>query len=166
MLTRRTIVTQALSAGALLAPEIRASESRAEKSKVVTRDRYDKYVSLYNAFDPAFADFYQDDVVMETVPPLKGRAAIVAFCRELRSYVIDTLNVEYYVADETGSASQLLGEFLCIRDIPSTALSGLFGRAVKKGQVKRQRGHILYGVKDEKFSFVRAAPPVVLQDWA
>ena len=70
------------------------------------------------------------------------------------------------MADENGSAAQFLGEFRCVRDMPVTALSGLFGKGVKRGQVLRQRGIILYGVKNGKFKWIRAAPPIILQDWS
>jgi hypothetical protein len=50
--------------------------------------------------------------------------------------------------------------------MPITALSGLFGKAVKAGQVLRQRGAILYGVKNGRFKWIRASPPIILQDWS
>jgi hypothetical protein len=132
----------------------------------VSRSDFDKYVAAYNAGDPGFTRFYADNVVMETVPPLTGAAAIGDFRRELAAYVIEHITVEYYVADENGSAAQFLGEFRCVRDMPVTALSGLFGKGVKKGQVLRQRGIILYGVKNGRFTWIRAAPPFILQDWS
>jgi len=164
MSTRRTILT-ALPAMAVLATEARADAPCKSEFKGITRERYDQYIKLYNDGDPAFAQFYHDDVVMETVPPLTSARAIVDFSREMRTYVIDHVRVDYYVADDTGSAAQFLGEFRCVRDMPITALSGLFGRAIKKGQVLKQRGIILYGVKNGKFTFIRAAPPIILQDW-
>jgi len=169
MQTRRTLMTQALAASAAsaaLASAAQAAEACVPKSKVITRDRFDKYVALYNAADPTFIQFYNDDVVMETVPPLTSATEIQRFRRELGAYVIETIHVEYYVSDENGAAAQFLGEFRCIRDMPLTAMSGLFGKAVKKGQVLKQRGAILYGVANGKFKFIRAFPPIILQDWA
>jgi len=168
MSTRRTILTAlpALPAMAALATEARADVSCKSTFKGITRERYDQYIALYNANDPAFAQFYQDNVVMETTPPLTSARAIVDFSRELRTYVTEHITVEYYVAGDTGSAAQFLGEFHCVRDMPLTAMSGLFGKAVKKGQVLKQRGIILYGVKDSKFTFIRAAPPIIVQDWS
>jgi hypothetical protein len=166
MASRRDLLAYTLPALALAASSAKASASCADSPGVISRERFDKYISLYNAVDPTFIQFYQDDVVMETVPPLTSAAAILAFRRELNSYIVEHITVEYYVADETGSAAQFLGEFRCIRDLPITALSGLFGKAVKEGQVLRQRGIILYGVKDGKFKWIRAAPPVILQDWS
>jgi hypothetical protein len=37
---------------------------------------------------------------------------------------------------------------------------------VKKGQMLRQRGFILYGVENGRFKWMRAAPPIILQDWS
>jgi hypothetical protein len=165
-MTLRREVLAALPAMALTAASANAAPSRDKASGRISRSDFDKYVELYNAADPTFTRFYQDDVVMETVPPLTSAAAIRDFRRELQAYVSEHITVEYYVADETGSAAQFLGEFRCVRDMPVTALSGLFGKAVKKGQVLRQRGIILYGVKNGKFKWIRAAPPIILQDWS
>jgi ketosteroid isomerase-like protein len=163
-------MSQALAASAasavLASTAQAAAQACAPKGKVITRDLFDQYVALYNAADPAFASFYADDVVMETVPPLRSAAEVLRFRKELSAYVIETIHVEHYVADENGAAAQFLGEFRCIRDMPLSAMSGLFGKAVKKGQVLKQRGAILYGVKNGKLTFIRAFPPIILQDWA
>ena len=160
------MLTYALPAMALAATAARAPAARPAASRMVTRKEFDTYIALYNAEDPGFAQFYNPDVVMETVPPLTGPAAIVDFRRTLSHYVSEHITVEDYIADEHGSAAQFLGEFRCVRDMPITALSGLFGKAVQQGQVLRQRGIILYSVKDGKFSRIRAAPPIILQDWS
>ena len=165
MQTRRTLMTQALAASAALAATAQAAELSVARSKAITRDQFDQYVALYNAADPGFTQFYNDDVVMETVPPLTSAAEIRRFRSELSCYVVETVQVEYYFADENGSAAQLLGEFRCVRDMPFTAMSGLFGKAVRKGQVLKQRNSILYGVVNGKFKWIRASPPIILQDW-
>jgi hypothetical protein len=165
MALRREVLT-ALPAMALAVTSANAAPGCEKSSGGLSRNEFNKYVSLYNAVDPGFTQFYHDDVVMETVPPLTSAAAIGDFRRELQAYVVEHITVEYYVSDETGSAAQFLGEFSCVRDMPTTALSGLFGKAVKKGQVLKQRGIILYGVKNGKFKWIRAAPPIILQDWS
>lgn len=138
----------------------------AKGGRGISRAEYDRYIKLYNAADPAFIDYYQPDVVMETVPPLTSAAAIQQFRRDLSVYISEHITVEYFVSDETGAAAQFLGEFTCVRDMPITAFSGLFGKAVKQGQKLRQRGIILYGVRNGKFTFIRASPPIILQDWS
>lgn len=165
MALRRDLLT-ALPVMALAATSAKAETSCEAPRGGISRKEFDRYVALYNAADPAFIQFYQDDVVMETVPPLKGAAAIGDFRKELGAYVVEHITVEYFVSDENGAAAQFLGEFSCIRDMPITALGGLFGKGVKKGQVLRQRGIILYGVKNGKLTFIRAAPPIILQDWS
>ncbi len=165
MALRREFLT-ALPAMALAATSANAAALCEKSSGGVSRKEFDEYVALYNAADPTFIKFYHDDVVMETVPPLTSAAAIRDFRRELAAYVVEHVTVEYYVSDETGSAAQFLGEFRCVRDMPITALSGLFGKAVKAGQVLRQRGAILYGVKNGRFKWIRASPPIILQDWS
>ena len=166
MFTRRLAVTQALSLGALLVPSAYAAETCPDGAKIMTRERYDQYIKLYNACDPHFTDFYQENVVMETVPPLKGRQEINDFRLELRHYVIENIAVEFFVPGSTGAAAQLLGTFSCVNDMPVTALSGLFGRAIKKDQVLKQRGAILYAVEDGRFKSIRAFPPIIVHDWA
>jgi hypothetical protein len=165
MALRREVLA-ALPALALAAGSANVAVSRDKRSAGISRSEFDRYVALYNAANPAFTTFYHDDVVMETVPPLTSAAAIRDFRHELQAYVTEHITVEYYVSDATGSAAQFLGEFSCIRDMPTTALSGLFRKAVKQGQVLRQRGIILYGVEEGRFKWIRAAPPVILQDWS
>ena len=155
MALRREVLA-ALPALALAAGSANVAVSRDKPPGGISRRQFDKYVSLYNAAD----------VVMETIPPLTSAAAISDFRRELRACVIEHITVEYYVSDATGSAAQLLCEFSCIRDLPTTALSGPFRKAVKKGQMLRQRGFILYGVENGRFKWMRAAPPIILQDWS
>lgn len=170
MTSRRDVLSYAMPAAALMTLGVAGNAKTALAArggaKGVSRAQYDKYIELYNANDPAFVQFYDENVVMETVPPLQGPKAIGDFRKTLSTYVNEHINVESYVSDEHGSAAQFIGEFTCVRDMPITALSGLFGKAVLKGQVLRQRGIILYGVKDGKFTFVRAAPPIILQDWS
>jgi hypothetical protein len=163
-LTRRQLMLTSPALALALAPAVASAQQ--PRGKIITRAQYDQYIALYNAGDPAFAQFYRDDAVMETVPPLQGAAAIVQFTKELRTYLTEHITIEFFVSDEHGAASQMLGEFRCIRDMPLTAFGGLFGKAVKAGQVFRQRGIILYGVKDGKFQFIRASPPIIVQDWS
>jgi ketosteroid isomerase-like protein len=161
---------QGLSAAATLVSaaavsKVHAAEQCVDESKIITRARYEQYIALYNVFDLAFLDYYTDDITLDSMPPIKGRAAALDFFREIRSYAVDTIEVQRYVADATGAAARVVGEFHCVRDMPATALSGLFGRSVKKGQVRRQLGTLMYGVKGGKFSSISPAPPVTLQDW-
>ena len=166
--TRRTLMSQALAASAAtvaLASTAQRAEAGATKDKAFTRDQFERYVARYNAADPAVAAFYANDIVMETAPPLHGVAEVLLFRQELRAYVVDTIHVEHYVADEHSVAAQCLAEFRCVRDMPLNAMSGLFGRAVRKGHVLKQRGAMLYGVANGQFTFIRPFPPIVLQDW-
>jgi hypothetical protein len=158
-------VLAGLPAMALAAASANATPSRDTSRGGISRSEFDHYVSLYNAADPAFTRYYHDDVVMETVPSLTSAEAIRELRRELQAYVVEHMTVENYVADENGCAAQFLTELRCVRDWPTGSLSGLPGKAVKKGQVLRQRGIILYGVKGNKFKWIRAAPPIILQDW-
>ena len=161
-------MSQALAASAAtaaLAATVLGTQAVAANDKAMARDQFERYVARYNSADPAIATFYADDIVMETAPPLRGVAEVLRFRQELRAYVIDTIHVERYVADEHGVAAQCLAEFRCVRDMPLTAMSALFGRAGRKGQVLRQRGATLYGMANGKFTFIRAFPPIVLQDW-
>lgn len=167
MALRRDLLTALPTvAVALAATSANAATTCETSSGGISRKEFDRYVSLYNAADPGFTQFYQDDVVMETVPPLRSAAAIGDFRREFGAYVVEHITVEYFISDRNGAAAQFLGEFSCIRDMPVNALGGLFGKGVKKGQVLRQRGVILYGVKNGKFTFIRASPPIILQDWS
>lgn len=166
--TRRTLMSQALAASAAsaaLASTVHRAEAGTNQDSVITRELFDQYVARYNATDPAVAAFYADDIVMETAPPLRGVAEVLRFRQELSAYVIDTLHVEHFVADGNGVAAQCLAEFRCVRDMPLTAMTGLFGRVVRKGQVLKQRGATLYGVTNGRFTFIRSFPPIILQDW-
>lgn len=167
MTSRREVLKYAAPAIAIAATGAQAAPiCKTARGSGISRAQYDRYIALYNAADPRFAGYYHEDVVMETVPPTVGRSGILAFRHELGAYVRETMTVEYYVGDATGSAAQVVGQFQCVRDMPVSTFHGLFGKDVRKGQILRQRGMLLYGVSNNKFKWIRANPPIILQDWS
>lgn len=161
MQTRRTFLTAASAGFAAAIPA-----SARSQSCVVPFDqaRYQKYIDLYCAFDPAFMQFYAEDVVMTLGPNrLKGRQAVYDYFTPLRYNIKETIDVTFFVADASRMAVQVNGGFICTGDINDTKL---WGRPLKKGEARRIQGVLLYTVdKSGKIKTIGGPPPEVIHDW-
>lgn len=132
---------------------------------LIDRSRFQEYIEYFNAFDPRFAEeFYADDAVMELGPDnVRGRRAIFERFKELRNGIDEKIvSVDFFVSDATGVAALITGEFRATEDIDNPWFSP---HTVKKGSVRRQRGVVLYGVENGKFTLIKAVPPEILNDW-
>lgn len=162
MQTRRSILTYAMTVGVATAVP---HQSQADSCAVaIDRKRFQQYLDLFNAFDPAFTQFYADDVVLRigSRGDIKTPRAIYEFNQELRQNFTEALELEFFCSDATGVAAELKGAYRCIKDVEN---SPRFGRSIKKGEVRRQRGVVLYTIKNGKFTLLRGEAPQILQDW-
>jgi len=140
-----------------------SAASKPKVSGVLTREEYLKYVSLFNANDFKFLEYYHDDVVFE----LNGSTVIHKpqgihdFYKEVKEHIKETVTVEQFIADETGIAAELPTEFRVIKDWEN----GFFKRPLKVGEVMRTVSFGLYEVQDRKFRRIRAARYKQIHDW-
>ena len=129
------------------------------------RARFQKYIDLYCAFDPAFMEFYAEDVVMKLGPlQAKGRQAIYDLFKPRRDNIKETIDVIFFVSDANSMAAQVNGGFFCTGDIDNK--DKLWPRPLKKGEVRRVRGVLLYTLdKNGKIKTIAGPPPEVVQEW-
>lgn len=125
------------------------------------RGAYDRYISLMNAGDLRFAEYYADDI--KFIMNIRGRASVLDFYARQRSYVTETLKVLFFCSDAEGAAAEVLSELRCIMDCEDTAI---FGGPLKAGQVQRTRGCLLYVLDAQGIiTEIKGPPPEVLQPW-
>jgi len=136
------------------------------ESRKFARQMFDEYVALYNQGDPAFGRFFTEDIVLETSPMIIGRQAVIDYVVALRHCLAETVRIERFAAvgEETCTA-QMLTQMTCTRDLPVTAFEGLFGQAVRAGQVLRHRSVVTYGIREGRFMFIRGGPPIEATGW-
>jgi hypothetical protein len=130
---------------------------------VMPRERYEQYVTWFNANDPHFLEFYHPDVVLELGnATLTGAAAIRDFYAEVKAHIHETVTVNHYVADATGIAAEIPTEFRVFRDWPEP---NYFRRALKAGEVLRVISFGMYWLEDGLFRQIKAARYRLVNDW-
>ena len=130
------------------------------------RAAYERYVALFNAADPRFADFYADDVNFLTF--LRGKEAALGFFARQRRYVRETLQVAFFCSDATGAAAEVYGEFRCVEDCDDPSVLGvpLMAGPLKAGQVQRTHAYFLYVLNTEgRIAEIKGPPPESVQPW-
>ena len=125
------------------------------------RAGYDRYVQLMNASDPAFAEYYADDIMY--VMGIRGRANVMNFYARQRPYVTESLEVLFFCSDATGAAAEVHSKLRCIKGCDDTAI---FGRALKAGEVQRTHGFLVYVLNAQgMITEIKGPPPEILQPW-
>jgi hypothetical protein len=158
MPNRRKLFAASLAGAALLAPR----QSRAACPSIpLDRAAYDRYVALFNAADPRFTDYYDDDV--KFVMQVRGKAGVLAFYARQRPYVKESLDILFFCSDATGAAAEVRGAFRCIKNCDDPSI---FGRALKAGEVQRTHGYLLYALNSHgKIAEIKGPPPEIVQPW-
>lgn len=130
----------------------------------VDRARFEQYLKFFAAYDPKFLDFYAEDVVLSIGArgDIRGPRAIYDFYGKLRENFIETMELLFYCADEAGTCAEIQGSYVCIKDVEN---SEIFNRSIKKGEVRRHRGVVLYTLAKGKFKWIRGTSPTVTADW-
>lgn len=127
----------------------------------MNRSEYDAYVAAFNNADyEGFTKYYTDDVVFELADMrvFHGRDEIVEFYKEVKSRVREHLTVLKFVCDEDGAAAEVETSFHALEDWPEF-ISG----PLKRGDVFRRRGLIMYDVRDGLFSYIRSGRIRILE---
>ena len=152
-----------LQAGAGLALAGVAINARAATAGgVMTREEYLRYVTLFNANDPAFIEYYAPDVVFEVgTTTMQGATTIRDFYANVKQYIKEEVEVTMFVADANTVAVEIPTRFECIRDWQDS----FWGVPLKQGQVMRiiSWGH--YTLVDGKFTTIKSARYKLVQDW-
>lgn len=162
--TRRAFLagttTMATGLAAAMAP---ASAAQAVTScGGLTREQYLDYVTLFNANDPRFIQYYHDDVEFELAnAKIKGAQAIREFYAEVKTHIKETVTLTHFISDATGLATEIPTEFRVIKDWEN----GYFGRPLKVGMVMRIVSLGMYWVRDGKFTRIKSARLATINDW-
>ena len=93
---------------------------------------------------------------------MKGPDAIVKSYQMMWTNVREKIELQFFVADAEHIAAELRGAFICVKSIED---SKQWGRPIKKGEVRRQQGIVLYDLENGKFKTIRALAPRALHDW-
>ena len=158
MPNRRTLFAATIAGAAVFVPR----RSRATCASVpLDRAAYDRYVALFNAADPRFTDYYDDNI--KFVMNVRGKAGVLAFYARQRPYVKESLEILFFCSDATGAAAEVHGAFRCIKDCDDPTI---FGPALTAGEVQRTHGYLLYRLNGHgKISEIKGPPPEVIQPW-
>lgn len=128
----------------------------------MSRENFERYITLFNNNDPAFIDFYHDDVTLELgTSIIRAPRGIADFYSDVKRYIKETLQVTQYIADADGIAVELPSEFGCFRDWPDS----FWGRPIRKGEVLRIISFVLYRIEDGKFRHIKSARYRLINDW-
>lgn len=116
---------------------------------------FQAYIDCFNRGDFAgFSRFYADDVVLElgTKARLEGRQAIVAFYREVKGRVRESLRVDNLIMDDTGIAAELDTRFLALEDWPDFIAGPL-----RQGDSLHIVSLVHYRLEEGLFSHIKSA---------
>jgi hypothetical protein len=147
------------SAALIVAWACVAGSASADKNTdgVMTREKYERYVQLFNAADHRYADYYDENVVFDARPapqPLHGRKAILDMYDVLRKQLLEELTVGAVVID---NAQGLMAVELTNRITALTDNVKLPSRTLNKGDVTVGSGVIFYELSNGKITRIREA---------
>ena len=112
------------------------------------------YIAAFNRSDfPGFSKYYADNVEFEgRGGHFKSRVEVLAFYREVKSRMRETITINDLVVGETDITADLVTELVAYRDWPEFPTG-----PVKKGEVIMSENFIWYEIKDGKFMHIRSA---------
>lgn len=129
---------------------------------VYPRERYEQYLTLFNANDPRYADFYHEDVVLELgASTIRGRQGILDFYANVKRHIRESLQLTDYIADAKGIAAEVPTEFVCFNDWPDS----FWNRPLKRGEVLRIVSFAFYRIVDGRFAHIKSARYRLINDW-
>jgi hypothetical protein len=122
---------------------------------------YSAYTAAFSAGDAArFTRFYTEDVelLLGSVPPMKGPQAIAGFYREMFKRVRESLTVHGITASEHEVVSDTTSRFTAVADAPDFVVGPL-----RKGDYIEVRVIVTYTLRDgliERIAVKRSGEPV------
>jgi predicted SnoaL-like aldol condensation-catalyzing enzyme len=125
---------------------------------------YGAYTAAFSAGDPErYTRFYTDDVelLLGSVPPMQGKAAIADFYTEMFKRVRESLTVHAITASEQEIVSDTTSRFTAIADAPDFVVG-----ALAKGDYIEVRVIVTYTLRDgliERIAVKRAGEPVTVR---
>lgn len=128
----------------------------------LSQDEFTQYLTLFNNNDFGFTDYYHPDVVLELGnTQITTASGIRDFYAEVKQYVQETVQVNQFISDANGIATEFATEFRCIKDWEDS----FFRRSLKAGEVMRRIGFVHYTVEDRKFKHIKTSLFRLVNDW-
>ena len=120
----------------------------------MSRARFQAYIDAFNRNDPAYGDYYDDDVVLVIAgkTELRGPRAIHDFYTRVKTETRRTIQVNRYLSTPGRIAVELQSEFLALQDVPDFTAG-----AMKKGDRIFINTFVLYELKNGRFARIRSA---------
>ncbi len=120
----------------------------------MSRERFQAYIDAFNRNDPAYGDYYDEDVVLVIAgkTELRGPRAIHDFYTRVKTETRRTIQVNRYLSTPERIAVELQSEFLALQDVPDFTAG-----AMKKGDRIFINTFVLYELKNGRFARIRSA---------
>jgi hypothetical protein len=121
----------------------------------MSRERFQAYIDAFNSDDySSFGDYYDEDVVLVIAGKreLRGREAIFAFYKEVKSQTQRTIQVNRFIGTSNRIAVELESEFLALQDLPDFTAGPM-----KKGGRIFINTFVIYELVEGRFSRIRSA---------
>ena len=136
-----------------------ADQSAAQTSSQpeMTHERYATYLSLFNAADPNYADYYDPDIVFHHDPMfgvLRGREAILAFYRRLRGQLDEHVTARTVVIDHE---KQIMAAELSTKLVAKVDGIKMPSGFLNKGDMIVSEGTVYYALKDGRITEIRSS---------
>ncbi|MDB5719150.1 MAG: hypothetical protein JWM38_2577 [Sphingomonas bacterium] len=134
-----------------LGPPRRRAEPAVE---VGSRDWFEAYLAAFNRSDfAAFGGYYADDVEFAgQAGSFAGAAAVIAFYREVKARVDETLTLLSFIGDGVRIAAELHTSIVARQDWPEFPTG-----AMRAGDRRESTNFIFYDIADGRFVRIRSA---------
>lgn len=120
----------------------------------LTEQDFRDYIDAFNRSDfPGFSRYYADDVEFEgRGRHFRSREEVVAFYREVKQHMRETITVREVIVGEQGIAAEIQTELFAFVDWPE-----LVTGPIKKGETILTQNFVWYEIKNGKFAHIRSA---------
>jgi hypothetical protein len=154
-MNRRAFSAAVLSAGASVAalPQSASTACAKPQGGLGEQDLRD-YIAAFNRSDfEGFARYYAADVKFEgRAGSFNSRDQVVAFYREVKSRLRETITVKDVVVGENEMVANIVTELFALKDWPEFPTG-----PIKQGQTIISENFVWYEMKDAKFVRIRSA---------
>lgn len=156
MVNRRDFNSGLVRLGGALAVAMMTSPGAAQPACAGTLTEQDlrDYLAAFNRSDfEGFGRFYAHDILFEGQGgTFRSREEVLAFYREVKSRVRETVTLNDVVVGEGNMLADLTTELVAMRDFP-----GLASGALRQGETRRSQNFVWYQFRGREFVHVRSA---------
>ena len=131
-----------------------ASRCQAVSTGGISAADFQSYIAAFNRSDfDGFARFYAHDIEFHGQGgSFRGRDALVAFYRQVKSRVRETITVRSITQDESDLVADLVTELQAVADWPEFPTG-----ALRAGEIRHSENFVWYQARNGEFTCVRSA---------